>query len=114
MQFLRAAAIKYQFLFRYGNTTMVWRYFEFEETALYLSPVIAALALSCALSAAPPSIGENAPDFELTSVLGPRVNLTELTARAQVVLVVLRGYPGYQCPYCQRQVMDFAQRAQAF
>jgi peroxiredoxin len=27
---------------------------------------------------------------------------------------VLRGYPGYQCPYCNRQVQDFIQKSQAF
>jgi peroxiredoxin len=31
-----------------------------------------------------------------------------------VVLVVLRGYPGYQCPYCNRQVQDFIQKSTAF
>jgi peroxiredoxin len=31
--------------------------------------------------------------------------------RAPVVLVMLRGYPGYQCPMCTRQVADL--RAQA-
>ena len=31
-----------------------------------------------------------------------------------MVLVVLRGYPGYQCPYCNRQVQDFIQKSQAF
>jgi len=31
-----------------------------------------------------------------------------------VVLVVLRGYPGYQCPFCNRQVQDFIQKSQGF
>ena len=34
--------------------------------------------------------------------------------KGPVVLVVLRGYPGYQCPYCNRQVQDFIQKAQGF
>jgi len=27
---------------------------------------------------------------------------------------VLRGYPGYQCPYCNRQVQDFIQKSTGF
>lgn len=30
------------------------------------------------------------------------------------MLVVLRGFPGYQCPYCNRQVQDFIQNSQSF
>ena len=30
------------------------------------------------------------------------------------MLVVLRGYPGYQCPYCVRQVHDFVENAGKF
>jgi peroxiredoxin len=31
-----------------------------------------------------------------------------------LVLVVLRGFPGYQCPYCQKQVQDFVAHAADF
>jgi len=31
-----------------------------------------------------------------------------------VVLVVLRGYPGYQCPVCNQQVGQFLQQADKF
>jgi peroxiredoxin len=31
-----------------------------------------------------------------------------------LVLVLLRGYPGYQCPYCVRQVHDFVDHASDF
>jgi peroxiredoxin len=30
------------------------------------------------------------------------------------VLVVIRGWPGYQCPICSRQVADFVSSASAF
>ena len=78
-----------------------------------LSGILALLAAN-ALHAAPPYTGGQAPDFELVSTLGQHVRLSELTARSPVALVVLRGYPGYQCPYCQRQVMDFIHKSQAF
>ncbi len=31
-----------------------------------------------------------------------------------MVLVVLRGYPGYQCPFCVKQVHDFVENADKF
>ena len=34
--------------------------------------------------------------------------------KSPVVLIVLRGYPGYQCPFCNRQARDFAEKAQEF
>jgi peroxiredoxin len=81
-------------------------------------PAIAALALSLAVvvtadAAEPPMIGQKAPDFSLSSVDGKIVRLSDMTAHGTVVLIVLRGYPGYQCPFCNRQAHDFAQQAQA-
>jgi peroxiredoxin len=54
-----------------------------------------------------PKTGDRAPDFTLQSLDGETVRLGELTDRGTVVLVVLRGFPGYQCPVCDRQVNDF-------
>lgn len=70
---------------------------------LHLSPAIT-----------PPSVGDQAPDFTLTNVQGKKVTLSDHTAKAPVVLVVLRGYPGYQCPYCNVQVRDFLKNAESF
>ncbi len=60
----------------------------------------------------PPSVGENAPDFELNDLSGRSVKLSELAAKSPVVLVVLRGYPGYQCPICTRQVGELITHVQ--
>jgi peroxiredoxin len=65
-------------------------------------------------AATPPSVGEKAPDFVLTSPQGKSVRLSEWVSKGPVVLVVLRGYPGYQCPYCNRQVQDFIQKSEGF
>jgi peroxiredoxin len=61
-----------------------------------------------------PDVGSKAPDFTLSTPEGASVRLSDLTAKNKVVLVVLRGYPGYQCPYCQRQVHDFQVNADKF
>ena len=42
------------------------------------------------------------------------MKLSAMVAQGPLALVVLRGYPGYQCPYCNRQVQDFIQNAQKF
>lgn len=78
---------------------------------LALSLLIAATAYALA---AVPAVGSKAPDFTLSTPEGVAVSLHELTAKGPVVLVVLRGYPGYQCPYCQRQAHDFMENSGKF
>ncbi|MCC6858378.1 MAG: AhpC/TSA family protein [Bryobacterales bacterium] len=81
------------------------------------SLMISALFLAAAapsIRAAPPSVGEKAPDFALRTLHGKTVRLSELTSRGRVVLIVLRGYPGYQCPFCNRQAQDFLRNSKAF
>jgi peroxiredoxin len=65
-------------------------------------------------AAVPPRVGEKAPDFALSTPEGKSVRLSEMVSKGPVVLVVLRGYPGYQCPYCNRQVQEFIQKSQGF
>ena len=65
-------------------------------------------ALPFTLSAADiPKVGDKAPDFILKGLDDATVRLSELTAKESVVLVMLRGWPGYQCPICDRQVQEF-------
>lgn len=61
-----------------------------------------------------PDVGQRAPGFALETPEGATVNFNDLLKKGKVVLIVLRGYPGYQCPYCQRQVHDFIQHAAEF
>jgi peroxiredoxin Q/BCP len=63
---------------------------------------------------APPKQGDVAPDFTLKSLDDQSVHLKDLTAKGPVVLIVLRGWPGYQCPICDRQVHDFIASAPGF
>jgi thioredoxin-dependent peroxiredoxin len=63
---------------------------------------------------APPKPGDQAPDFELVSLSGKKVRLSTVARQGSVVVIVLRGYPGYQCPICSRQVRQFAERGKDF
>jgi thioredoxin-dependent peroxiredoxin len=63
-------------------------------------------------------VGDEAPDFTLLP-LGSiddadQVSFTKELETGPVVLVVLRGYPGYQCPVCSQQVAQFVAKAKAF
>ena len=62
-------------------------------------------------SAPTPGMGGNAPDFSLMSLDGKPVRLSDELRGGPVVLVVLRGWPGYQCPFCTRQFADFLSHA---
>lgn len=71
-----------------------------------------ACLLPLALNAAnPPNLGDQAPDFTLKTLDNQSVTFSDLTAKSEVVLVVLRGWPGYQCPICARQTHDFVSHA---
>lgn len=62
-------------------------------------------------AATPPVVGQTAPDFTLKTLDGKPLRLAELMAKTPVTLVVLRGYPGYQCPLCNVQVQNFIKHA---
>ena len=50
------------------------------------------------------TVGKPAIDFKIETIQGNEVQLSEINKNHPVVLVVLRGWPGYQCPICSRQV----------
>ena len=57
-------------------------------------------------------IGQRAPDFELPVVGENRfLNLRDEYRQGPVVVIVLRGYPGYQCPLCKSQFNAVVNRA---
>jgi peroxiredoxin len=61
-----------------------------------------------------PAVGAKAPDFTLQTPTGTSVDLAEERAKGPTVLVLLRGFPGYQCPYCVKQVHDFVEHSADF
>ncbi|QDU81163.1 Thiol-disulfide oxidoreductase ResA [Polystyrenella longa] len=66
------------------------------------------------LKADQPQTGEKIADFELKDLNGKAHKLSKLNESDQVVLLVLRGYPGYQCPLCSKQMSSFLSKASAF
>lgn len=76
--------------------------------------MVCALPASVLAFAETPAIGARAPDFTLSTPTGRVVRMSRVRRGHDLVLVVLRGYPGYQCPYCVRQVHDFIDHASDF
>jgi peroxiredoxin len=74
-----------------------------------VSPILAARGVGSA-----PKLGEKAPLFSLLDLNGQRVTLASELTHGPVVLVLLRGWPGYQCPFCTRQFADFLTHAPGF
>ena len=74
-----------------------------------VSPIFAADALGKA-----PKLGEKVPPFSLLALDGQRVTLEGELTHGPLVLVLLRGWPGYQCPFCTRQFADFLRHAPEF
>lgn len=75
-------------------------------------PLFATLLLR--QSPGPPAIGERAPAFDVRTLDEKAVRLASLLKGGPVVLVVLRGYPGYQCPFCTRQVGELIAKGGEF
>lgn len=73
---------------------------------------LALLTLSAVpATAAAPKVGDMANDFTLKTPAGVPIRLASLREKGPVVLVVLRGWPGYQCPLCTKQVAQFLSKA---
>jgi peroxiredoxin len=83
-----------------------------KESALFVLTVLFVFSLGA--SAETPDVGQKALPFTLSTPEGLPVKLADLASKGDVVLVVLRGFPGYQCPYCQKQAHDFIQNADKF
>ena len=80
--------------------------------ALTLLPaLLLALLLPVAASAATPLVGQEAPNFSLQTPDGKTLSLAQFSTKGPVALILLRGYPGYQCPYCVKQVHDYVENA---
>lgn len=61
-----------------------------------------------------PQEGKKFADFELKDLNGDSHKLSEKAKDKNVVILVLRGYPGYQCPLCTKQVARYLDAAERF
>src|SRR5215472_8787681 len=61
-----------------------------------------------------PAVGAKAPDLTLSTPTGNAVKMSTEQGGHGLVLAMLRGFPGYQCPYCVKQVHDFVVHASEF
>lgn len=86
----------------------VGRFFLF---SLVLSILMLNAEVHAAKDSAKPAVGDKARDFELENLKGQKIKLSDELKKGPVVLLVLRGYPGYQCPICTRQVGQFISNA---
>lgn len=75
---------------------------------------ICALASTSCAQAAPPQVGDKAPAFALKNLQDTTVKLASQLKKGPVVLLMLRGFPGYQCPICNQQVGSFLSNADQF
>ncbi len=85
--------------------------------SLRLTRLFASLCFLLAIGAAAaqaPATGATAPDFTLNTPTGSPISLTKLRSKGTTVVVLLRGFPGYQCPYCTKQVHDFVEHSGDF
>ena len=76
--------------------------------------IVSAGLFGTALIAQTPAVGAKAPDFTLSTPTGKSVQMSKEIQGHGLVLVVLRGFPGYQCPFCVKQVHDFIDHAADF
>lgn len=61
-----------------------------------------------------PKVGDQAPSFALHTLDDKPVDLDSIGRDKKVILVVLRGWPGYQCPFCTTQVYEYVGHAADF
>lgn len=81
---------------------------------LVVSGATVALGGEKAESQTPPAVGDKALDFTLNDLDGKGVSLSEVLQSGPAVVVVLRGYPGYQCMFCTKQFGEMLGSAEKF
>ena len=87
---------------------------QINRTVLFVLGAIWALSIGVPTFAETPPVGAKAPDFTLSTPSGRAIRMSGVQQGHDLVLVVLRGFPGYQCPYCMKQVHDFVEHASGF
>jgi peroxiredoxin len=87
---------------------------QINTTVLFVLLALWVLSIGTPAFGKTPPVGAEAPDFTLSTPSGKAVRMAGIHQGHDLVLVLLRGFPGYQCPYCTRQVHEFVEHASAF
>ncbi len=61
-----------------------------------------------------PKEGSKITDFSGITMNGAPFQLSKYIEKGTVVLIMLRGFPGYQCPVCSTQVAGYIAKAEEF
>lgn len=61
-----------------------------------------------------PKEGSKLENFSGITMNGANFQLSKWVEKGSVVLVMLRGFPGYQCPVCSTQVAGYIAKAEEF
>jgi peroxiredoxin Q/BCP len=96
------------------STTGIFDHSSIRRTLRCLVALGVAMVGSGLAAAQTPAVGAKVPDFTLQTPTGGSVTLAKERAKGTTVLVLLRGFPGYQCPYCVKQVHDFVEHSADF
>lgn len=96
---MKRSTNRIQLLFRLLAATLLGQFFPADAFAAIASQ---------------PAVGSAAPNFTLQTLDGKSVSLDAIAAKSPVVLLMLRGWPGYQCPLCTQQVHKFVEQADEF
>jgi len=75
--------------------------------------IISTVVLADKISAGPKE-GSILEDFSGTTINGGAFQLSKMVEKGSVVLVMLRGFPGSQCPVCSTQVAGYIAKAEEF
>lgn len=81
---------------------------------VFAAVLISVVTVTLAAQSAPPAVGDKARDFTLSRLDGRKIQLSALNKDGPVVMLMLRGWVGYQCPICNRQVGDFLTHSKEF
>lgn len=76
--------------------------------------ILAMIHVSAGQDNVRPKVSMIFPDFSATTMNGSDFKLSNFTERGAVVVIVLRGFPGKQCPVCTTQVAGYIVKADEF
>lgn len=88
----------------------------FKTKAIFLGVclVFSSINLQADSSNAGPEEGSKIGEITGTTMNGEKFILSKLVEQGSVVIVMLRGFPGKQCPVCSTQVAGYIAKAEEF